>query len=147
MNPWILDFEVWLTSSNFALMSVENLSLVREAYVAHTRGDHAAIFAFLHPEVEITQTSLLPWGGTHRGHEGARTFFQKLAEHTEAMPEPTEYIPAGDDVAVYGRLKGRARKSGRAIDLAIIHVWTLKDGKAVKFTAYIDTPAMLTALG
>jgi uncharacterized protein len=28
-----------------------------------------------------------------------------------------------------------------------VHVWELREGKVVRFNAYIDTPAMLEALG
>jgi len=62
------------------------------------------------------------------------------------LPEPEIYVPAGDDVAVYGRLKGRAKTSGAAIDLPIVHVWTMQLGRATRFAAFIDTPAMLKAL-
>ncbi|MBF5046412.1 nuclear transport factor 2 family protein [Aggregicoccus sp. 17bor-14] len=123
-----------------------NLQLIQEAYAAYARGDVAAVFSLLHPDVEIHQTPLLPWGGDHRGHAGARTFFQRLGEHTQAVPQPEQYLAAGDDVVAVGRLRGRARASGRPIDLAIVHVWTVREGRIVRFTAYIDTPAMLQAL-
>jgi ketosteroid isomerase-like protein len=57
------------------------------------------------------------------------------------------YIPAGNDVAVVGKLRGTARASGKRIDLDIVHVWTVRDGRLLRFAAYIDTPAMLEALG
>lgn len=125
----------------------DDVELVRRGYEAYARRDFAAVMALLDPEIEVVQTELLPWGGVHRGLEGAGTFFRLLAEHTDAMPEPASYIPAGSDVAVVGRLRGRARASGKPIDLDIVHVWTLRDGRAVRFAAYIDTPAMLEALG
>lgn len=131
---------------NFIPMSEDNIALIQSAYEAHRRGEIAAVFALLHPEVEMVQTDLLPWGGTHRGHEGARTFFRKLAEHTEALPEPGAFFSAGDEVVVQGRLRGKARASGRAIDLAIVHVWRVRERQVVRFAAYINTPAMLEAL-
>ena len=127
-------------------MSVDNIEVVRRGYEAHARGEHAAVLALLHAEVEILQTPLLPWGGSYRGHEGAREFFRRLAEEVDALPEPEEFIPAGDAVAVTGRLRGRARASGKAFDLAIVHVWTLREGRVARFEAYIDTPRMLAAL-
>jgi ketosteroid isomerase-like protein len=124
-----------------------NTSVVRRGYEAYAKRDFAAVFALLHPEVEIVQTPLLPWGGAYRGHAGAREFFGKLGELTEAVPEPSTYISAGDDVVVVARRRGRVRATGAPIDLDVAHVWTVKDGLAVRFAAYIDTPAMLAALG
>jgi len=45
-----------------------------------------------------------------------------------------------------GRLRGRVSASGRPIDLAIAHVWTVRAGQIVPFVANLDTPAVLTAL-
>lgn len=129
-----------------ALRSDDNTSLIRRGYEAYANRDFAAIFALLHPDIEIIQTDLLPWGGLYHGHDEAREFFRKLNEHTDAQPEPRTYLPAGDDVAVIGRLKGRARATGRQFDLAIVHLWTIKADKIARFAAYIDTPRMLEAL-
>jgi ketosteroid isomerase-like protein len=54
---------------------------------------------------------------------------------------------AGEDVVVIGRLKGFAKATSSPIDLEIVHVWTIRDGLAVRFCAYIDTPEMKRALG
>ena len=128
-------------------MSTPNVELVRRAYKAYARRDLAAVFALLDENLTIRQTPLLPWGGEHHGHAGARNFFQQLAAHTDAEPTPSAYVDAGDEVAVVGRLTGHARNTGRPIDLDIVHVWTVRGGKLVAFSAYIDTPAMLEALG
>ena len=130
-----------------APMADTPLDVVRRGYAAYAERDLATIFALLHPDVELVQTPLLPWGGAHRGLDGARRFFGRIAELTDATPEPAAFIPAGDDVVVVGRLRGRARATGRPIDLAIAHVVTVRDGRFVRFAAYIDTPAMLAALG
>ncbi len=127
-------------------MPKDNLTIIREAYAAYTHGDVTAVFALMHPDIEIRQTPLLPWGGRHRGHEGARAFFATLAQHTEGRPEPTDFIEAGDDVIAIGRLRGRARATGKPYDLAIVHRWTLREGKVTAFEAFIDTPRMLAAL-
>jgi uncharacterized protein len=121
-------------------------ALVREGYSRYARRDFAGVFALLSPQIEIVQTSELPWGGRYTGLDGARAFFAALAQHTDAMPEPIAYIPAGNDVAVYGRLRGKARLTGKPIDLDIVHIWTVHDDRVVRFAAYIDTPAMRGAL-
>jgi ketosteroid isomerase-like protein len=123
------------------------LEIVRETYARHARGDLSGVFELLSPEIEIMQTTDLPWGGSFKGHEGARRFFGIIQQHVAAMPQPVRYVPAGDSVAVIGRLTGTARSTSRPLDLDIVHVWKVRDGLAVRFEAYIDTPAMLKALG
>ncbi len=122
------------------------LEIVREAYARHARGDVQGVFELLSPEIEITQSTELPWGGVFKGHEGARRFFGTIQQHVVAVPQPGHYVPAGDSVAVTGRLVGVTRATSTPLDLDIVHIWTLRDGLAVRFQAYIDTPAMLKAL-
>jgi ketosteroid isomerase-like protein len=93
------------------------------------------------------QTTELPWCGQFRGHDGARQFLATISHHTEATPEPVRIFSAGPEVVVIGRLRGKARATGRPIDLDIVHLWTVRDQQIVRFAAYIDTPAMLIALG
>lgn len=128
------------------MMPEDNVELIRRGYEAYARRDFPSVFALLHPDIEIYQTELLPWGGTYRGHQQAREFFRKLSEHTEGEPEPTEFISAGDDVVAVGRLRGRVRANGQSYDLAIVHLWSVKEGQIVRFAAYIDTPGMLSAM-
>jgi uncharacterized protein len=122
------------------------LDVVRESYAAYERRDLAGVFAHLADDIEIAQTVQLPWGGRFIGHEGAKRFFLLLGQHLETMPEPRAWIPAGDEVAVFGRLKGRARVTGRPIDVDFVHVWTIRGQKAVRFEALVDTPALLEAM-
>ena len=128
-------------------MSDTPLDVVRRGYAAYAARDLPTILALLAPDVELVQTPLLPWGGTHRGVAGAQAFFGRIAQLTDATPEPATFIPAGDDVVVVGRLRGVARATGRPIDLAFAHVVTVRAGRFARFAAFIDTPAMLGALG
>ena len=123
-----------------------NVDLVRRGYEAYAERDLFTILSLFDPEIEIVQTPDLPWGGHHRGLSGLKEFLSKLSAEVDALPAPEYYVPAGDDVAVVGRLRGRTRRSGKEIDIAIVHVWTVRDGRIVRFAAYIDTPAMKALL-
>jgi ketosteroid isomerase-like protein len=124
-----------------------NISLVRSGYEAQRRRDMARIFELLSPDIEIRQTADLPWGGEYDGIAGAKQFFASLGEHIESLVDVEEYFEAGSDkVIAIGRTRGRARKNWAAFDIRAVHVWTIKDGKAVRFEAYINTPEMLRIL-
>ena len=127
--------------------SLSPVEIVRLGYARYAARDFAGVFELLSEDIVIWQTDELPWGGEHHGHEGARTFFTRLAQYTTGMPEPVAFIPAGKHVAVYGKLKGKANESGKPIDLDIVHLWQVKNRKIDRFEAFIDTPAMLSALG
>lgn len=54
---------------------------------------------------------------------------------------------AGDKVISIGRTKGNARQTGTSFELPAVHVYTVSGGRISRFEAYVDTPAMLQALG
>ena len=56
-------------------------------------------------------------------------------------------MPAGGRVVASGRLRGTARVGGAAFDVATVHVWTLAEGHVVRDEVYVDTAALLGALG
>ena len=126
-------------------MSASNLKLVRELYDAFARRVIPVVLAWLHPDVEMQQTELVPWGGRYRGHEGAREFFARVIGAIDSAVTIERFIDAGDHVAV-GRTRGRTREGGVAFDMAVVHVWTVRDGRITRFEVYIDTPAMREAL-
>jgi ketosteroid isomerase-like protein len=128
-------------------MSSTPLEIIRKGYERYSKRDLAGVFELLSPDIVIEQTTDLPWGGEHYGHDGARQFFAGLAAHTAATPRPEKYISAGNDIVAIGRLVGTATATGNVIDLDIVHVWTVTDGRITRFQAFIDTPGMLEALG
>ena len=47
-----------------------------------------------------------------------------------------------------GRYWGaKAQATGEPVDVHAVHVWDLKDGKAVRFQQYVDTLHLAKALG
>lgn len=125
-----------------------NVAVVRGVYDAFARGDAEAIFGLAHPEVEVFQSSRLPWGGQYRGHEGLGEFLTKLTGAVESEVEPERLIDDEEGHVVQtGRTRGRVRATGKPFDVPETHVWTVEDGKVVRFESYIDTPKMREALG
>lgn len=127
-------------------MTTEHEELVRNVYDAYARRDLGAALSRFSPEVEFVQTDLLPWGGSYRGIEGAQASLGKLLAHVDSRVEVEEMFSAGEQVVVIARTRGTARASGASFDLRAVHVWTVVEGSVLRFEAYIDTPAMLSAL-
>jgi ketosteroid isomerase-like protein len=128
-------------------VSAADVRLVGEVYDAFARRDAAAVLERLHPDVEIRQTELVPWGGHYRGHTGAREFFGRVIEAIDSRVTIECFIDAGDHVAAIGRTRGHIRANGAAFDAAVVHVWTVRDGRLAGLEVYIDTPTMREALG
>lgn len=128
-------------------MSQSNIDLIRSLYDAFDRRDQAAVAAAMDPEVEFRQTEQLPWGGYYKGFpDGVHQFFSKLLARIESKVDVERMWEAGNAVIVVGRTRGRVRDSGKAFDVSIVHIWTIRNRKVVSFESFIDTPEMLRAL-
>jgi ketosteroid isomerase-like protein len=122
---------------------------VRRSYEAFERGDMEAVVADMDEEIEWHQAQGLPHGGTYRGLDAVRkAIFDPLDDEwwDDFRADPSEFIDAGDDVVVLGRYTGRAKATGRSLDVPFAHVWTFRDGKAVRFRQFLDTAGWVGAL-
>jgi ketosteroid isomerase-like protein len=128
-------------------MPDDNLATIRRVYDALAARDASAIQEVFAPDVTIRQSPELPWGGDYEGLDGAFTFFMTLVEHIESQVTTESLFAAGDQVVQTGRTRGMVRANGASFDIPEVHVWELRDAKVVRYQVYIDTPAMLEALG
>jgi uncharacterized protein len=130
-------------------MSQDDVKTMQDAYDAFNRGDI--------PAVTEAQTSDIEWyePGGGRAPKGNFTGPQSVANGVfSTVPENfedfradvDEWIDARDRLVVTGHFRGTA-KSGQAIDVPFVHVWTMRDGKAAAFHHYVDQPAWSKAWG
>ena len=122
------------------------IALVRTFYEAMSAGDLERLFPLLDPAVVVTQDPALPWGGRHVGHDGFATFGLTLRSHISSEVAIDAIFEADDEVIQTGRTKGTVVSTGVPFDIAEVHRWTIRDGRAVAAHFAIDTPAMLEAL-
>jgi ketosteroid isomerase-like protein len=84
---------------------------------------------------------------TYHGHDG---FFENLGEMTDVFDEfrfeAQEIVEHGDRLLVTARVTGRGKSSGVEIASRLFHLWTLRDGKAVRFEIYNDREEAEAAL-
>jgi uncharacterized protein len=124
----------------------DNIATVQRMYEAFKTRDASVFQEVFAPDIKISQSPQVPWGGEYEGHDGAFTFLLKLVEHIESQVTTDAMFAAGDHVVQTGRTRGRVLANGATFDVPEVHVWELRDGKVVRFQVYIDTPAMLEAL-
>src|SRR5574338_100755 len=115
-------------------------------YDAINAADMPAIMALYAPDVRISQSPTLPWGGEYEGLAGLARFGAALRVHIDSKVTIERFIEAGDDVVVLGRTIGTTKQSKTPFNVAIVHVLTVRNEKIVRAQYFIDTPAMLRAL-
>jgi ketosteroid isomerase-like protein len=123
--------------------SKPNVAVIRGFYEA---ADVPAMLEFLDPQIEWRGPDSLPWGGTFRGHDGFREFLAIVDDRiAEARREKQQYFDAEERVVVLLHSVARP-KNGPGWDLPEVHVWKLRDGRAVSMDNYVDTAAVLRTL-
>ena len=127
-------------------MSQANVELVRTIYDRFRAGDTEGALAFHAPDVEIHDRPEIPDPRVYRGHEGvlsALSASRATFERLDMVPE--EFVDAGDRVIVVFRFVGKGRESGVPIDERLAHVWTIRDGKAVRLDVHSGRDEALRA--
>ena len=131
------------------LGGVSNLIAVRRSYEAFARGDMDAVVADMADDIVWEQAQGLPHGGIYTGLESVRrAVFDPLESEwwEEFAAEPAEFLDAGEHVLVLGRYRGRAKVTGRRLDVPFAHLWTFRGDEAVRFRQFLDTAGWRSAL-
>jgi len=126
--------------------------VVRTLYDAFRRGDVPAVLALLDEQVEWHEAEGSPY---HPGRDGwvgpdavvANLFEPMGADWTEFLVRPQAYHDAGDVVAVEVRYEATHSGTGRVLDAQSCHVWTVVEGRIVRFQQYMDTAQMRHVMG
>lgn len=124
----------------------DNVEIIRGGYEAFGRQDIPGVLERFDEAIEWTPSDTLPNGGTYRGHEGAASFFKTLPDTwAELNVDAEEYMDAGDTVIVVGTHRGRGH-NGVQFEAGFVHLWDVRDGKAVRFRELVDSAKLLPAL-
>ena len=132
-------------------MSADNVSLVKGIYQAFGTGDVPAVIAAMSPAIEWNEAENFPYadGNPYRGAEAILGgVFARLASEWDGFHvEPEQFLDAGDTVIMLGRYAGTCRATGRAMSPQAAHIWTVAEGKVVRFQQLVDTLAVARAMG
>jgi ketosteroid isomerase-like protein len=91
-------------------------------------------------------SSVVPYGGMHKGRSGFGEFFQQLGGSVETtLWEVKEYVSEGNKVAAAGRHGFKNKNTGKSVTTDWAMVWTFNGDTPVTGKAYYDTSAVETA--
>jgi ketosteroid isomerase-like protein len=124
-----------------------NVEVVRELY---RRAEEDGRFPdeLLDDEIEWVNPADAVETGTRRGRDAFHAAMESTEEAFDRRTvEPQELIEAGDQVVLLCTWVVRGRGSGLERRQPQGHVWTLRDGKAVRFRWFNDQAEALKAAG
>jgi uncharacterized protein len=131
-------------------MSQQNVEIVRRVMRCFAHGDMEAALADIDPQATLDwSNSDAPDSGVYTGHTAWRAF---MRARDDALGERRfDYVeiltPTDDTVVLIGRVQERGRASGIEVESRGAAVWTLRDGKIVRFKIYQSSDEALKALG
>jgi ketosteroid isomerase-like protein len=128
-------------------MSEENIELLRRFTEALNRGDLDGAIALVDPLPEFQS---VPPGlaAVQRGPEGLRQIVEGYwSEFDDTHVELHELIDAGDQVFLSATFHGRGKRSGAETSWHAWNVWTVRDGRVVRWQGFNDRDAALGAAG
>jgi ketosteroid isomerase-like protein len=127
----------------------QNADALRAGYEAFGRGDADGVMAVFDDNIrwEGANATEVPGGGTHDGKQAVMQMLGSIPENYERFDVTTDdFLEVGDRVVVLFHLDGRT-KSGNDVSVPGVHVWDMRDGKAVRCQALTDTLVLATAQG
>ena len=130
-------------------MSEENVELVRDSFAAWERGDLEWLDRHTDPEVEIAQPPNLPGTSTYTGKEGLREALRDWPSQWEdfriALVETTA-LDQGRVLAMT-RQVGRGKGSGVEVEADFAFLFTVRQGKLVRWQMFTGREEALEAAG
>jgi uncharacterized protein len=126
-------------------MGEQSVDVVRGVYEAFGRGDLPAVLAAMADDIEWHEAEGMPYGGVYHGGEAvAQNVFGPI---TQDIPDfavkPEEFIASGDAVAAVVRYTGTGKATGKQLNLPVVHVWDVRNGKLTRFRQFADTAKFL----
>jgi ketosteroid isomerase-like protein len=139
-------------------MSQENVELVRQLLGMFARRDHEAVFAFYDTDIEWDATNFVTdatggpadLAGMYHGHDGVRAYWRGwLQAWADLEFEVYDVLDGGEDVVALIRNQRQwGRHSGIATEMPPYGlVFTIRDGKVVRWRSYPDELSALEAVG
>jgi ketosteroid isomerase-like protein len=130
-------------------MSATNIDLIKQIYEHFNKRNYDAVVDSFDGNFEwiAADNSPLADRSPYRGREVVRdgVFERITAGFTHLEVAIDELIDAGEKIVVLGYYDGNFAVSGKRLYAQLAHVWTIANGKAVKFQQYVDTYAIAEA--
>jgi ketosteroid isomerase-like protein len=120
-----------------------NTEFVNDLFAAFGRGDISHVIDAhaddIVMESPVSHTSTLPWAGARTGRRELVEYFETMAAHVrpEAFSDVV-FTASGDRVVVEGSNAGTVLATGERYDHDWVMVFTIRDGKVVRFRHFYD---------
>jgi ketosteroid isomerase-like protein len=131
-------------------MSQENVQIISSMYQAFANGDVPGVLSKLSPDVHWLEADNFiyadgnPYIGPQAVLEGV--FLRIVSDWSDFTVTPEAILDAGDRVVTLGIYAGKCKATGKTVRAQMVHVFTIENGKVIKFQQYTDTKQFADAV-
>jgi ketosteroid isomerase-like protein len=117
-------------------MGRENIEIVQGVIDGWLRGDPATL-DLISPDVVYVAPPTMPGGKTYHGHQGVLEWVVDWRrEWIDYELEVERLEDLGDQVITVERNHATGKRSGVEVDMQTFSLWTLRDGKVVRWEGF-----------
>jgi ketosteroid isomerase-like protein len=129
-------------------MDQANVDLLRQFYEALNRDDVDSAIGLCDPDVRVWLNPDVVAALPRRGYKEVANYLRDWFDSWDAyVPQPEEFVHAGDQVVVMVKLRARGKGSRFEIEEEMADVFTLDDGHIVELRLYVDRRVALESAG
>ncbi len=125
----------------------DNVDVVQGIWDAFGKGDLDRAANQFADDAEVVAPDPLPWGGTHHGPDGFRDFADLMnGQFKDFKAKPLKVLGSDDNhVTVLVHASGKTI-AGKPLEVEVLWLYQLRDGRVISARAFTDTAAILEAL-
>jgi ketosteroid isomerase-like protein len=128
-------------------MSRENVEIVQRMFDAWNRGDYDAARDFFDPEVHVEAELGTDFDGTYHGLAGLGRLMRFWNAFGSFRTDIEKWVPAGDSVVALAHHHATGKRSGIDVDMRNWQVFTIRNGKVVRYGLVRTEAQALEAAG
>jgi ketosteroid isomerase-like protein len=103
--------------------------------------------SLLHDDFVVHEAGGLPFSGDYHGSQGFFELLDRMNDLLELKAGPITIDPLGNDaVAARFRLTFLSRASGESVQMGLVEIYTVRDGRIAELDVYYKDPAAVAAL-
>ena len=122
---------------------MSNLAVIRSLYDNFATGDISAVLGAMSIDMVWNEANNFPYadGNPYVGPQAVLegVFARCGGEWDGFAAVPDELIDGGETIVALGHYGGTYKATGKTQRTQFVHVWRMRDGKAIGFQQYADT--------
>lgn len=129
-------------------MSIDNVAVIKEGYASFAKGNMTGVLAAWDPAIEWHECKGMPFMTTSAklvGHQAVlEGIMARIPQQIDGFGiEISEIFGSGDRVVMLGNYTGTLKATGKPFKAIVAHIWTFRNGRAVKLIQVADTAEII----